>query len=487
MTTNQTDDGTMKKEVPAMVAALTLDQVIGHGAFSTVHKGMYNSTMPVAIKRQKVTQASTYINRELALLQETNHPRLVQHIGSCTCNNLTPPEVWIVSEYMAGGDVAQILALNQETHVTWVQCIQIALDAAQALAYLHDQGIIHRDIKSANLLLDDKMRCKLGDFGMARRTETGSHQPKRRMSLCGTDAYMAPEMYISEEYDERADVFSLGVVLMELGCRQQASHTTGFMQRWPQTQFRVNLDAFRAQKLSTCPPSLALLAESCVAFEPDERPVAREVVEWLEDLAATYVPLAESSATKVAHRIPTTKPTQPPTIQGTLERKSRRGFIRWWAPTNVIVVDTTLSAFRSTKALDATKHGHADFTLDLRACTLHHPSQRRFVLVDAAAAAKHEFQASSAEECRKWVAALCTIMAAPATAATAPADNDVSTWLARLELPQYAASFQAKGFHSLAYLRETGLVDEDFFMLGIDDAQHQMILARAASNLQNAD
>ncbi|KAF0685799.1 Aste57867_22407 [Aphanomyces stellatus] len=522
-----------------------LQAVVGRGAFSTVHAATFKGDV-VAVKRQKKAVAAHYIERELSLLQATRHPRLLRHIASCECDD----EVWIVSEYMAGGDVSQLLDASKtiERPLSWTECIQIALDAAAALTYLHSQGIIHRDIKSANLLLDSDHRCKLCDFGMARRTDIGSHWPKRRMSLCGTDAYMAPEMYCSEEYNERADVFSLGVVFVELICRRLVN-TAGFLPRTPQQQFRIDLEDFRASRARGCPQSFSLLAESCIAFEADDRPTAQEILEWLESLASDVDDTTcDESAVEPAMRTMSLEhirvvdveddngggvtsvqnAASPPVTRGTLQKKSsKRGllFFRPWKHTHVVV-----DATKGTMTTFATRHEYErlqlqsddtmapDHTIPLRQCHLSRRGKCRFTLTTTSSpVATFDFQAMSTAECDRWVALLTHVMQPPPPPQNAHAmkaqppktwtkqiaptndddnnaddddsrvdtlDSDVREWLNAMQLGAYAPEFAAKGFHSLAFVRETGLGDDDFNFLGIVDPVHQARLAAAATALQ---
>jgi len=147
--------------------AITLGSIIGTGSFSTVFSGTYNG-QPISVKRQtNEPKLKEYILRELSILKQIDHPRLLRYIGSCVYDQMEKQEIWIVSEYLKGGDVSKLLKklqlqqlkgfsnskANLIPQLTWRQCVQIALDAAEALAYLHEMGIIHRDIKSANILV----------------------------------------------------------------------------------------------------------------------------------------------------------------------------------------------------------------------------------------------------------------------------------------------------------------------------------------------
>jgi len=162
----------------------------------------------------------------------------------------------------------------------WRLRVRLARDVARALAHLHASEIVHRDIKADNVLLDDAWRCVLADYGFARKARMGVAEA---MTLLGTDEYMAPEILWGEPYDERADVFSLGCLLWSLLARRVPG-AAGFMLREPRTKFKLDFDALRAALPADAPQSLVACAVACCAYEPEGRPSAGDVVEWMDDL-----------------------------------------------------------------------------------------------------------------------------------------------------------------------------------------------------------
>uniref|UniRef100_K3WFE8 PH domain-containing protein n=1 Tax=Globisporangium ultimum (strain ATCC 200006 / CBS 805.95 / DAOM BR144) TaxID=431595 RepID=K3WFE8_GLOUD len=119
---------------------------------------------------------------------------------------------------------------------------------------------------------------------LTQRDEEDEAQGKaRRKSYCGTDAYMAPEMFLDEDYNESVDIFSFGVVLMELLCCR-VGNEDGFLMRLPQHKFRIQVSEFYDALPESCPPAFARLAEQCVAFEPSDRPKADAIVKALKEL-----------------------------------------------------------------------------------------------------------------------------------------------------------------------------------------------------------
>ncbi|EQC41000.1 TKL/LISK/LISK-DD1 protein kinase [Saprolegnia diclina VS20] len=483
---------------------LALGPLIGSGSFSKVFAGAYDGA-PVAIKRQKRDpQINDYIAREIAILRQLEHPRLLRFIGQVN----QPDEVWIVTEYLKGGDVSKLL--KKAAPVTWYQRVQIALDAAEALAYLHDHGFIHRDIKAANLLLDDDRRCKLCDFGFAREAQVDtSTKPRRRMSLCGTDAYMAPEIHFDEAYGEHADIFSLGVVIMELICLRHVG-VDDFLPRTPAQQFRIDINEFRRVTPASCPVSFALLAEHCTSFEPSDRPHAGEVVEWLTELLADLGTDDDNNAECNPEVLDETefsiavRPAvdldidEPPAHAGALLKRAAHG-LRRWRQRYVVIADSTLTYYTSQKIYDKLRGTDSfapspEHTLALADCKLKKKANRRFVLVQGSQ--RKEFQATSIIELQSWLAILDQAIAVATHAKHAPPPpppsplslhDDVYSWLRQLHMEQYAGAFKAKGFTTLDFLRETGLADDDFNFLGIDNTAHQAVLSAAALRLQTSD
>ena len=129
-----------------------------------------------------------YLIRELSILKAVSHPNLIEYMGAASKVSDDTREIYTITEFMAGGDLLQLL-VNPSKDLGYRFRIQIASGAALGLAFLHSQKILHRDIKSPNIVLDQFWNCKITDFGFARvaDTETGA---TRRMTICGTDQYV---------------------------------------------------------------------------------------------------------------------------------------------------------------------------------------------------------------------------------------------------------------------------------------------------------
>ena len=130
--------------------------------------------------------------------------------------------VVIVTEFLDGGNLREMWQAREAAGKTlrWDTVTGIFMEIAHALHYLHENGIVHRDIKPDNVLLDQALRCKLCDFGLARYGDSLTDNDALPMTICGTDEFMAPEVIFGEPYDCRADVYSFGILMTEVLCKR---------------------------------------------------------------------------------------------------------------------------------------------------------------------------------------------------------------------------------------------------------------------------
>ncbi|KAL3671378.1 hypothetical protein V7S43_003304 [Phytophthora oleae] len=283
-----------------------VDHCISKGGFGLVYSGIYKHRR-VAIKKimrekcEKLSQIRMFI-REITLMGSLRHERIVEFIGVAwdSLRNLSA-----VTEYMERGDLRDVLhALKHQGSsdhgLNWHgKKLTIALHIAEGLSYMHSRNpkVIHRDLKSKNVLLNNAYEAKLSDFGVSRERQVANVQggPGRFMTPgVGTSFWIAPEVLLGRDYDERADVFSFGVVLSEIDTDDYPYWNSGSIpgqdnpdERRSQEQKileKVALGALRPTFYNDCPPGVLALAASCLEGRPEDRPSASEVVLTIKEL-----------------------------------------------------------------------------------------------------------------------------------------------------------------------------------------------------------
>lgn len=190
--------------------------VIGRGGFGTVYIARFPSQYIVAVKKLKDPEdpvMQKQFETELQTLANYHHENIVELVGY----SIDGPAKCLVYEYMPNGSLEDRLhCLNGTPPLSWQLRLEIAFGTAKGIVYLNDCGIVHRDIKSANVLLDEKFVPKVGDFATARLAPSGSSSTVASTKLViGTSAYMAPEA-IRFDISAKLDSFAFGVVLLEI-------------------------------------------------------------------------------------------------------------------------------------------------------------------------------------------------------------------------------------------------------------------------------
>ncbi|KAL8239485.1 hypothetical protein R6Q59_016052 [Mikania micrantha] len=190
---------------------------LGHGGFGPVYKGLLGNGEQVAIKKLSVTsrQGTREFTNEVKLLLQIQHRNLVMLFGCC----VQGPEKMLVYEYLPNKSLDYILFDKRRSSILhWKQRFQIIVGVIRGLLYLHEEApvrIIHRDIKASNILLDDKLNPKISDFGLA-RLFPGDDTHLNTFRISGTHGYMAPEYAMHGYLSVKADVFSFGILVLEI-------------------------------------------------------------------------------------------------------------------------------------------------------------------------------------------------------------------------------------------------------------------------------
>jgi mitogen-activated protein kinase kinase kinase 9 len=253
---------------------------IGRGGYGTVFKGNFRGTT-VAVKKLKLEDRPQRLGKsgkhskvddflqECQTMMSVRHPNIVLFIGACTVQ----PELALVLEYCGNGSLWDVLR-NHNTPLPWYLRCKIALDIARGVNYLHNfpRPVLHRDLKSLNILLDDAMNAKLADFGWTRfKAETMTNK-------IGTYQWMAPEVIQGQNYSEKADVYSFGIILWEIATRKPPFKDLSGVQ----VSQEVVKNHLRPAVTKRCPEPFAKLMQRCWDREPDSRPGFFEIILELE-------------------------------------------------------------------------------------------------------------------------------------------------------------------------------------------------------------
>ncbi|KAE8717622.1 hypothetical protein F3Y22_tig00110044pilonHSYRG00286 [Hibiscus syriacus] len=283
------------------LAKLDLRNVIAHGTYGTVYRATYDN-QDVAVKlldwgedgiatTAETAALRTSFRQEVAVWHKLNHPNVTKFIGaSMGTSNLKIPSknpsaeshdplpskaCCVVVEYLPGGTLKQYLIRNRRKKLAFKVVIQLALDLSRGLSYLHSRKIVHRDVKTENMLLDPHRNLKIADFGVAR---VEAQNPQDMTGETGTLGYMAPEVLDGKPYNRRCDVYSFGICLWEIYCCDMPYPDLSFADV-SSAVVRQNL---RPEIPRCCPSSVANIMRKCWDANPEKRPEMDEVVRMLE-------------------------------------------------------------------------------------------------------------------------------------------------------------------------------------------------------------
>ncbi|XVE82277.1 hypothetical protein DITRI_Ditri15bG0135300 [Diplodiscus trichospermus] len=260
---------------------LIIGEQIGQGSCGTVYHGLwFGSDVAVKVfsKQEYSDDVIHAFRQEVSLMKRLRHPNVLLFMGAVT----SPQRLCIVTEFLPRGSLFRLLQRNT-TKLDWRRRVHMALDIARGMNYLHhcNPPIIHRDLKSSNLLVDKNWTVKVGDFGLSRlkhetflTTKTGK----------GTPQWMAPEVLRNEPSDEKSDVYSFGVILWELATEKIPWDNLNSMQV-------IGAVGFMNQRLEIpkeVDPRWASIIESCWHSDSHCRPTFQELLEKLRDLQRQY-------------------------------------------------------------------------------------------------------------------------------------------------------------------------------------------------------
>ncbi|KAJ9554112.1 hypothetical protein OSB04_018157 [Centaurea solstitialis] len=281
---------------------------LGRGSFGIVYKGVIDgSNKAIAVKRLKeelAQEGEREFQTEMKVIGRTHHRNLVRLLGYC-CEG---PERLLVMEYMTKGSLADILFKCKESKPCWEERIRMAVDIARGIQYLHEECetvIIHCDIKPQNILMDEYGRAKISDFGLAKLLERD--QTKTFTFIRGTRGYVAPEWHKKLPVTVKVDVYSFGIVLLEiLCCRRHVENgfsvNVAILEEWVLECYEKD-ELWRLVKDEDVDKreveEMVRIGVWCIQEEPSLRPSMKKVLLMLQGIVDIPLPPNPSSFTSV--------------------------------------------------------------------------------------------------------------------------------------------------------------------------------------------
>ncbi|KAF5791928.1 putative protein kinase RLK-Pelle-CrRLK1L-1 family [Helianthus annuus] len=279
-------------EVRAATNDFNDDFVIGIGGFGKVYKGHIDNAVAIKRLNESSNQGVQEFHAEIGFLSKLRHVQLVSLIGYCDEEG----EMILVYEYMANGTLRDHLYKTNNPPLSWKRRLQICIGAAKGLHYLHTCSkrlIIHRDVKSTNILLDEKWVAKVSDFGLSKLGPRDQSQKHVSTMVKGSLGYLDPQYYRSQQLTEKSDVYSFGVVLLEVLCARpvinpKLPREEVNLAEWGKSCYQKGtLNKIMDPNVSSviapeCLKKFGEVAVSCLKDERNERPAMEEVVWGLE-------------------------------------------------------------------------------------------------------------------------------------------------------------------------------------------------------------
>ncbi|KAL5550798.1 hypothetical protein UlMin_000974 [Ulmus minor] len=287
------------KDIIKKLETLGEEHIIGFGGFATVYKLTMDDGNVFALKRiVKMNEGfDRFFERELEILGSIKHRYLVNLRGYCN----SPTSKLLIYDFLPGGSLDEALHAERSEQLDWDVRLNIIMGAAKGLAYLHHDcspRIIHRDIKSSNILLDGNLEARVSDFGLAKLLQ--DEESHITTIVAGTFGYLAPEYMQSGRATEKTDVYSFGVLVLEVLSGKRPADAS-FIEKGFNIVGWINFLVTESRQREIIDPqcegvqsesldALLTVAIQCVSSNPEDRPTMHRVVQLLESEVMTPCP-----------------------------------------------------------------------------------------------------------------------------------------------------------------------------------------------------
>ncbi|KAG8081628.1 hypothetical protein GUJ93_ZPchr0191g16373 [Zizania palustris] len=289
------------------LSSLYIQRAVAHGVHGTLFRAKYYD-QDVAVKQlnwgedgystpEEIAHLRKSLEEVAAVWQNLDHPNITKFIGVSmgTSNLMIPPSdddarnngdmdvpppdraCCVVVEFLTGGTLKGHLIKHMDSKLPYKEVVRFALAMARGLSRLHSRNIVHRDVKTENMLLDGELNLKIADFGVARLEQ---QDPREMTGTTGTLGYMAPEVLNGKPYNRSCDVYSFGICLWEMYCCDMPYADLAFTDA---SSAIVHQD-LRPKIPGCCPSAMARIMRRCWHADPTKRPDMAEVVRLLEAL-----------------------------------------------------------------------------------------------------------------------------------------------------------------------------------------------------------
>lgn len=288
-------------------------QKLGAGGFGAVYKGILANKTVVAVKQlEGIEQGEKQFRMEVATISSTHHLNLVRLIGFCSEGR----HRLLVYEFMKNGSLDNFLFATEEHSekmLSWEYRFNVALGTARGITYLHEECrdcIVHCDIKPENILLDENYNAKVSDFGLAKLVNPKDHRYRTLTSVRGTRGYLAPEWLANLPITSKSDVYSYGMVLLEIVSGRRNFEVSADTNRkkfsiWAYEEFeRGNVEGIVDKRLADQDVDMEQVTRAiqvsfwCIQEQPSQRPMMGKVVQMLEGITEIERPPAPKAATE---------------------------------------------------------------------------------------------------------------------------------------------------------------------------------------------